>query len=111
MSVASRAMRQVLVDRARAQAAGKRGWGAHKLRIDEVLVLAGRRSEEILALDIALDRLKALDSRQCRAVELHHFAGLSIEEVADVLDVSPTTVKRDLKTARAWLSRELGGKT
>jgi len=111
-AVAARLMRRVLVDHARAQSAEKRGAGAVCL----TLTAAGdapsalhQRNIDVLALDAALDRLAELDARQARVVELRFFGGLDLDETAASLDVSPTTVKRDWKMAKAWLFRELGG--
>jgi RNA polymerase sigma factor (TIGR02999 family) len=107
--VAATAMRQVIVDYARAQHAQKRGGGpARSLENVPPLGLAVEaRADEVLALDMALDRLSALDARQSEVVELRYFAGLTVPETADVLDVSPATVKRAWTAARAWLHREI----
>ena len=109
MRVAARAMRRVLVDHARKRRSAKRGGGAAPLDLDSLEgVLPGAdRDEEIIELDEALERLTALEERKGRAVELHYFGGLSYEEVAEALDVSPATVHRDLRMARAWLLKEL----
>jgi RNA polymerase sigma factor (TIGR02999 family) len=113
-AVAAQLMRRVLVDHARAQAAGKRGSGAPRLTLTEAGdTPAGRRQPDldVIALDAALDRLAALDARQARVVELRFFGGLDLAETAAALDASPTTVKRDWAMAKAWLYRELGGGT
>jgi RNA polymerase sigma factor (TIGR02999 family) len=104
--VASRLMRQILVDYARNRNAAKRdaGW---KLTLDEAVALPGRRDLDLVTLDDALTELSRLDAQQGRIVELRYFGGLSIEETAQVLDISPATVKRDWATARIWLHREL----
>ena len=109
MRVAARAMRRVLVDHARKRKSGKRGAGVAAIDLDSLEgVLPGdARPDEILELDEALERLIALEERKGRAVELHYFGGLSYEEVAEALDVSPATVHRDLRMARAWLLKEL----
>jgi RNA polymerase sigma factor (TIGR02999 family) len=107
LATAARAMRQILVDHARARTREKRGGGA----VQVTLSLAGASAEpsafDLLAFDEALRRLEALDSQQVRIVELRYLVGLSVEEVAGVLGVSATTVKRDTAMARAWLFREL----
>jgi len=101
-------MRRILVDHARRHAASKRGEGLRFVPIDEANEYAGPTEAPILALDSALDRLQALDATLAKIVELRVFGGLTIEEAAHVLDVSPSTAKRDLRTAKAWLRRELG---
>jgi RNA polymerase sigma-70 factor (ECF subfamily) len=106
--IASRLMRQILVEYARKRSAAKRGGLVEKVPLDEALVVAPDRASEFLALDEALKRLEALDARQSRVVELRYFGGLSIEESAEVLGIAPRTVKRDWEFARAWLHREIG---
>ena len=103
-------MRQVIVDYARAQHAQKRGGGpARSLTNVPALGLSiDARADDVLALNMALDRLAALDPRQGEVVELRYFAGLTVPETAEVLDVSPATVKRAWTAARAWLHREIG---
>ncbi len=105
--VAARAMREVLVDHARAQRRQKRGGGQRPLPLDEDLFLPPQRPDHLLALDEALTRLTALDTRQAEIVELRYFVGLTIPEAAEVLDLSPATVKRDWTAARAWLHHTL----
>lgn len=108
-AVAATVMRRILVDYARAREAEKRGGGAVDMgpeMLDGVAALGGD-SEQVLALDAALDRLTALDGRQSRIVELRFFTGLTIDETADVLNVSPRTVKREWQLAKAWLYGEL----
>ena len=111
-AVAAQAMRRILVDWARARMAQKRGGGAAHVSLD-ALAEAGTpptaeaRAEELLALDEALVRLAALSPRQARVVECRYFGGYTIEETADALGVSPTTVKDDWALARAWLHRAL----
>jgi len=107
--VAGKAMRSILVDHARARGAAKRGGAARQLTLAAAGV-AGKAEPavDVLALDEALGRLADLDPEQCRLVELRYFAGLGIEETAEVLGVSPATVKRHWRVARAWLKRELG---
>lgn len=108
--IAAQMIRRILVDHARSQQAGKRGAGAVKLELDEALLLhAGSQQNDLdlVGLDDALQRLAALDERQSRIVELRFFAGLSVEETAEVMHLSPATVKRDWSSARAWLYREI----
>ncbi len=105
--VAAQLMRHILVDHARNRLAAKRGAGAPRLSLDPELVPAQSRGIDLVGLDEALSKLSALDSQQGRLVELRFFGGLSIEEAAVVLGVSPATVKREWVTARAWLLREL----
>ena len=105
--VAATLMRQVLVDHARRQRADKRGGGVTLLSLDEALPAAWTTSMDVLALDEALDALSAIDSRQCRVVELRFFAGLTIDEAAEALGVSPATVEREWALAKAWLYRQL----
>ena len=100
-------MWHILVDHARNRLAAKRGAGAPRLSLDPELVPAQSRGIDLVGLDEALSKLSALDSQQGRLVELRFFGGLSIEEAAVVLGVSPATVKREWVTARAWLLREL----
>jgi RNA polymerase sigma factor (TIGR02999 family) len=109
LRVASRAMRRVLVDHARSRTRAKRGGSAPVLLLDtlEELVPAESRPESVLDLDEALERLLSLDERKGRVVELHYFGGLTYDEIADALGVSPATVDRDLRLARAWLFNEL----
>jgi RNA polymerase sigma factor (TIGR02999 family) len=108
-AVASRAMRRVLVDHARARMAAKRGDGQTLVVLDEARVPSAPPAVDVLALDQALDRLAAIDPRQARVVELRYFGGLSAPETATALEVSLATVNRDWAMARAWLFRELGG--
>ena len=107
-AIASQIMRRILVDHARAHAREKRGGGQQTLVVDETLAVAATRDLDLVALDDALTDLAQLDERQCRVVEMRFFGGLEVEEVAEALGVSPTTVKRDWSIARAWLRRELG---
>ncbi|HKC23345.1 MAG TPA: sigma-70 family RNA polymerase sigma factor [Thermoanaerobaculia bacterium] len=108
-AVASRAMRQILVDHARRRQTEKHGGREVRLSVEDVELATEPRSLDLLALDLALDRLAALDERQSRLVELRVFAGLTIEEAADVLGCSHATVSRDWKHAEAWLHREMAG--
>jgi RNA polymerase sigma factor (TIGR02999 family) len=102
-AVASQVMRRILVDYARTQQRIRRGGKQHKLALDEVVLVSPDRTGEVLAVDESLSRLEKLDPRQGRIVELRYFAGLTIEEIADVLGVASKTVARDLKVAKAWL--------
>lgn len=106
-AIAANAMRQILVERARARGAQKRGGGAPRITLNEQLAANPEPPVDLDALDEALTRLAALDAQQARIVELRFFGGLSIEETADALDVSPATIKRHWAVARAWLAREL----
>lgn len=105
LRVAARAMRQVLMDAARRRGADKRAGVA--VTLDEEVAAQPVTREDLLALDAALQRLAALDPRQVEIVECRYFAGMSVEETAEALDVSERTVKRDWAAARAWLAREL----
>jgi RNA polymerase sigma factor (TIGR02999 family) len=105
--VAAQLMRQILVDHARHRRAAKRGAGVPRLSLDPQMALPQKRDVDILALDDALNRLADLDPQQSRIVELRFFGGLSIEETAVVMDISPATVKREWTTARAWLHRDM----
>lgn len=107
-AVAASIMRRILVDHARRRLAGKRGGGFELLPIDEGLVFEPSQPAELVKLDDALARLAKLDQRASRLVELRFFGGLSIEESAEVLKVSPRTVKREWTFARAWLREEMG---
>jgi RNA polymerase sigma factor (TIGR02999 family) len=107
MAVASRLMRQILVDHARGHRAAKRGGGL-KLELKEDMGLQSAPSVDLVTLDNALNELARLDPQQNRIVEMRFFGGLSIEETADVIGISRTTVKREWATARAWLRREVG---
>lgn len=106
-AVCARMMRRILIDRARARASHKRGSGGAPLSLDESLVPGEDQDARLLALDEALTRLAAHDPRKARVVELRFFSGLAVEETAVVLSVSPETVMRDWKMAKAWLHREL----
>jgi len=105
--VAANLMRQILVEHARARHAAKRGGHAVKLSLDEALNVAVTVDVDVLALDEALQRLAEMDPQQAKIVELRFFAGLSIEDSAEVLAISPATIKRDWSSARAWLYREI----
>lgn len=100
-------MRRILTDLARARYTRKRGGGTHAVDLDESLIVAGRERSDLVALDEALARLTTFDARKSRVVELRFFGGLSVEETAEVLKVSPETVMRDWRLAKAWLWQEL----
>lgn len=106
-AVSAQLMRRILVDFARSHAYAKRGGGARPVPLEEVAVVSRERGADLVALDEALIALSALSPRQSEVVELRFFGGLSIEEIAEVLGVSPGTVRRDWSLARAWLHREL----
>ena len=105
--VASQMIRRILVDHARAHQTAKRGGGAYTLALDDALGAEHKRDLDLVALDDALNGLANLDPQQARIVELRFFTGLTIEETAEVVGISPATVKRDWNTAKAWLFREL----
>jgi RNA polymerase sigma factor (TIGR02999 family) len=107
-AIAARAMRQVLLDYARQRHAGKRGGeGAQKVEIDVDLLAGANRIEDIVAIDEVVTRLSELDQQQGRIVELRFFGGLSVEETAEAMGISDSTVKREWRLAKAWLHREL----
>jgi RNA polymerase sigma-70 factor, ECF subfamily len=108
-AVASQVMRHVLVDYARDRLRQKRGGGAVHIPIDAAVVLSSQQVEQVVAVDVALQRLANVDERKSRVFEMRFFGGLTVEEVAEALGVSPNTVIRDWNFARAWLRRELGG--
>ncbi len=110
LALCSQIMRRILVDHARRRGFAKRGGDTLRVPLDEVLLMAEARGIEVLALDEALEALARIDSRKSRVVEMRYFGGLSIEETAEVLEVSLDTVKRDWRMARAWLIAELTGK-
>ena len=106
-AIAATLMRSILVDHARSHAYAKRGGGAHKTELDEAMVVSKERAAEVVALDDALKQLANFDLKQSRIVELRFFGGLTIEETAEVLHLSPATIKREWSTAKAWLYHEL----
>lgn len=108
-AISAQVVRHILVDHARRRSASKRGANAPLLPLDEALTIPARQDLDVEALDQALDRLEAIDRRKAQIVELRFFAGLSIEEAAEILGCSPTTVKREWKFAKAWLYRDLHG--
>jgi RNA polymerase sigma factor (TIGR02999 family) len=108
LAVASRVMRSLLVDRARARKAGKRGGGFATVPLRDDLWMSDSQADSVAELSDALQRLEALDPRQAQILEQRYFGGLSLEETAAALDISVATVKRQLRSARAWLAAELG---
>ncbi|SRR6266496_2406033 len=106
-AVAARAMRQILVSYARSNRAQKRGGGGARIELDEAAIVSPEESKEIVDLHEALERLATLDSRKAQVVELKYFGGLNYDEMAEVLKISPVTVRRDWEFARAWLHTEL----
>lgn len=106
-AVSARIMRRILVDAARERAAAKRGGSSPRVDLDEVPDLSARRGREIIALEDALEALAKVDTRKAEVIVLRFYGGLSVEETAEFLKVSPQTVMRDWKLARAWLLREL----
>jgi RNA polymerase sigma-70 factor, ECF subfamily len=109
-AVSAQIMRHILLDRARRRVAEKRGGHAERVNLDELPDLGRDRSGELIALEDALNTLVTIDPRKARVVELRFFGGLSVEETAAVLQVSPETVMRDWKFARSWLQAELSGR-
>jgi RNA polymerase sigma factor (TIGR02999 family) len=106
-AVSAQIMRHILLDRARRRTAGKRGGEAAKLNLDEAPDIATSKARDLIALDDALNALAKMDSRKAQVIEMRFFGGLSVEETAEVLRVSPDTVMRDWKLARAWLLSEM----
>jgi len=106
-AIAAHLMRSILVDHARSHAYAKRGGGARKIALDEALAVSQQRAADVVALDDALKRLAEIGRQQSRIVELQFFGGLTIEETAEVLGLSPATIKREWSTAKAWLYHEL----
>ncbi|HEY1898146.1 MAG TPA: sigma-70 family RNA polymerase sigma factor [Terracidiphilus sp.] len=106
-AVSAQIMRHILLDRARRRVAAKRGGDAERVNLDELPDVGGGRARELIALDDALNTLTGIDPRKARVVELRFFGGLSVEETAAVLAISPETVMRDWKFARSWLQAEL----
>lgn len=107
VGIAARSMRQILVERARARGAQKRWAGMNRVTLSDSLAIAANEETILPAIDEALERLAKIDAEQAKIVELRYFAGLSIEETAEALEMSPATLKRRWSLARAWLFREL----
>jgi RNA polymerase sigma factor (TIGR02999 family) len=106
-AVTAQVMRRILIDHARRRHYVKHGGGAQQVALDEAVAMSHERAAELVALDEALDELAQLDPRKSRVVELRYFGGLSLEETAEVLEVSPMTVRRDWRAAKAWLYRRM----
>ncbi len=108
-AVSAQTMRRILVDAARARAADKRGGGIVKVDVNQSIDGFAENSRELIALDEALDALAQFDARKAKVIEMRFFGGLSVEETAEVLKISPQSVKRDWKLARAWLMQQMAG--
>jgi len=108
-AIASQAMRRILIDHARKQIAEKRGGDGEKISLDEIDAIAIKPDQTLLALDEALNELEKIDRQQSRIIELRYFGGLTVEETAEVLQISPRTVAREWAMARAWLYGNLTG--
>jgi len=109
-AVTSRIMRHILLDHARARAAAKRGGQGERVNLTDIPDISERAGKDLVALDDALTALAAEDTRKAQVIELRFFGGLSVEETAAALNISPETVMRDMKAARAWLRREMSGR-
>lgn len=109
LGIAARAMREILIEHARARGAKKRGGREARVTLDEGMIADAAEQVDMLALHDALEKLAAVDSQQAQIVELRFFGGLTIEEAGEVLHIAPATVKRDWAVARAWLYREMSG--
>jgi RNA polymerase sigma factor (TIGR02999 family) len=109
LSLSARLMRRILVDHARSRNYQKRGGGALNLTLDDIVVASPARGADLVALDDALEGLARVDPRKSQVVELRFFGGLSVEETAEALEVSPETVLRDWRLAKVWLLREVSG--
>jgi RNA polymerase sigma factor (TIGR02999 family) len=110
-AISAKVMRQILVDFARSRQRQKRGGGVQPVSLDEALVLTDKREPDLIVLDDALNALAAVDRQKSRVVELRFFGGLSVEETAEVLKISPDKVMRDWNFSRSWLYREMSGRT
>ena len=109
-AAAAQVMRHILVDHARGRSRAKRGDGLPPLSLDEAATISGQRADELLAINDALITLTATDPRKSRVFELRYFGGMSVDEAAQALKVSPATVARDWRMAKAWLRREIGNR-
>jgi len=107
-AISSQMMRRILVDAARARGSAKRGGPAARVSLDEGMIVAKGRDRQLIALDDALERLSQFDARKAKVIALRFFGGLNVEETAEVLQISPQSVMRDWKLAKAWLSRDMG---
>lgn len=110
-AIAAQLMRQILIDYARRHTAAKRGGGAPRLSLEDATSLSRQKEVDVLALDDALNALAKIDPRQSRVVELRFFAGLSLQEISEAMEIAPATVERDWTAARAWLHREISRKS
>jgi RNA polymerase sigma factor (TIGR02999 family) len=108
LAVAAQSMRNILIDHALKRNADKRGGGGHRVPLADEMAAVAAPGGDLLALHRAMRRLESIDARQCRVAECRLFAGMSVEETAEALGVSPASIKRDWSVARAWLNRELG---
>ena len=106
-AVAAKMMRRILVDAARARGSAKRGGRAPRVTLDEGMIVSSGKDWQLLALDDALERLGQFDERKAKVIELRYFGGLSVEETAKLLGISPQSVMRDWKLAKAWLARDM----
>src|SRR5262249_25608356 len=106
-AIAANTMRRILVDHARRRLASQRGGGSRKVELDDSLLISNERLEDVIAVDEALQRLAKIDPRLSQLVELRYFTGLSVEDAAEAMGVSTTTLKRDWRSAKAWLTQEL----
>jgi len=107
-AISAQAMRRILLDNARRHTAAKRGSGGQKISLDEVATLSGdSANESLIALDLALQKLETIDAAQSKIVELRYFGGLTIEETAEVLKISPSSIQREWTVARAWLYKTI----
>jgi RNA polymerase sigma factor (TIGR02999 family) len=109
LAVAATQMRRILLDYARKHKAARRGGGGQKVLLEDTMAIVAQRPVDMIALDGALQKLGALDPKQTQLVELRYFGGLSVEETAEIMGVSPATVKRNWSSARAFLHREMTG--
>jgi RNA polymerase sigma factor (TIGR02999 family) len=109
--ISAQLIRRILVDHARARKAGKRGGNVAKIQIDDSLAAPDPQDLDLVVLDDCLKTLSGIDPQQARVIELRYFAGLTVEEAAEVMHVSPTTVKREWRLAKAWLHREIARRT
>ena len=107
-AVAAQVMRHILVDYARGRQRAKRGGGSAELPLHDVAVLSEARAEELMAVHVALENLATVDPRKGKVFELRYFGGMSVDEAAEAMNVSPATVARDWRMAKAWLRREIG---
>jgi RNA polymerase sigma factor (TIGR02999 family) len=110
-AVSAQVMRHILIDHARSHAYAKRGGGARQVPFDEAVALNDQRADELVALDDALNMLAAMDTRKSQIIELRFFGGLSIEETAEAMKISPITVTREWRSAKAWLRREMNNES